>query len=61
MISTTYIFSCLSRPHFACDNLSMKPVQFLVLSKWELIHLFHQQFIDVSEILVNGTEFALKE
>ena len=36
-----------------CDNLSMKSVQFLVVSKRELINSsFYEQFIDVSEILV---------
>ena len=36
-----------------CDDLSMKSVQYSVVSKRELINSsFHEQFIDVSEILV---------
>ena len=36
-----------------CDNLSMKSVQFSVVSKGELINSsFYEQFNDVSEILV---------
>ena len=62
MISTTYIFNCLSRSDFVRDNLSMKSVQFLVSSKCELMNSsLYEQFIDVSEILVSGTKFALKE
>ena len=38
-----------------CDNLSMKSVQFSVVSKRELSNSsFHEQFIDVSEILVKA-------
>ena len=36
-----------------CDNLSMKLVQFSVVSKREVINSsFYEQFSDVSEILV---------
>ena len=38
-----------------CDNLSMKLVQFSVVSKRELINSsFYEQFIDVGEILVKA-------
>ena len=38
-----------------CDNLSMKSVQFSVVSERELIYLsLYEQFIDVSEILVKA-------
>ena len=38
-----------------CDNLSMKSVQFSVVSKRELINSsFYEQSIDVSEILVEA-------
>ena len=38
-----------------CDNLFMKSVQFLVVSKRELIYLsLYERFIDVSEILVKA-------
>ena len=53
MISTTYVFSSLSRPGFAYGNSSIKLVQVSVSSKRELINsCFHEQFIDVSEIPV---------
>ena len=39
---------------FAYDSSSVKSVQYSVLSECELIYLFHQQFIDVSEVLVKG-------
>ena len=57
VIRTTYIFSCLSRPDLPvnCDNLSIKLVQFSVVSKLELINSsFYEQFIDISEILVKA-------
>ena len=46
-----------------CDNLSMKSVQFSVVSKGELINSsFHEKFIDVNEIPVKAKiNFALKE
>ena len=38
-----------------CDNLSIKLVQFSVVSKRELINSsFYEQFIDISEILVKA-------
>ena len=38
-----------------CDNLFMKSVQFSVVSKRKLINLsFHEQFIDVSEVLMKA-------
>ena len=38
-----------------CDNLFMKSVQFSIISKRIFINSsFHEQFIDVSEILVKA-------
>ena len=38
-----------------CDDLSIKLVQFSVVSKRELINSsFYEQFIDISEILVKA-------
>ena len=38
-----------------CDNLSIKSVQFSVVSKRELIYSsLYEQFIDVSKILVKA-------
>ena len=61
VIRTTYIFSCLSRPDFACELrlfiYKVGPVFRCI--KRELINSsFYEQFIDVSEILVK-TEINL--
>ena len=47
---------------FSCNRLPVKTVQFSVLPRCISIHLFHQQVVDVSKILVEAEhKFTLRE